>query len=74
VRGDSCAAFYWHQQEKTKASMRGEWFMTGDRYRRTADGVYVCAAYRAAERSTSARYRPITEPQMSPLRTRSPSP
>jgi benzoate-CoA ligase family protein len=41
VRGDSCAAFYWHQHEKTKASMRGDWFTTGDRYRRTADGVYV---------------------------------
>jgi acyl-coenzyme A synthetase/AMP-(fatty) acid ligase len=41
VRGDSCAAFYWHQHEKTKASMRGEWFTTGDRCRRTADGVYV---------------------------------
>ena len=41
VRGDSCAAFYWHQHEKTKASMRGDWFTTGDRYRRTDDGVYV---------------------------------
>ena len=26
VRGDSCAAFYWHQHEKTKASMLGDWF------------------------------------------------
>ncbi len=41
VRGDSCAAFYWHQHEKTKASMKGDWFTTGDRYRRTEDGVYV---------------------------------
>jgi benzoate-CoA ligase family protein len=41
VRGDSCAAFYWHQHDKTKASMKGDWFTTGDRYRRTADGVYV---------------------------------
>jgi benzoate-CoA ligase family protein len=41
VRGDSCAPFYWHQHEKTKASMKGDWFTTGDRYRRTADGVYV---------------------------------
>jgi benzoate-CoA ligase len=41
VRGDSCAAFYWHQHEKTKASMKGDWFTTGDRYRRTDDGVYV---------------------------------
>ena len=41
VRGDSCAAFYWHQHEKTKAAMKGDWFTTGDRYRRTKDGVYV---------------------------------
>jgi len=41
VRGDSCAAFYWHQHEKTKSAMKGDWFTTGDRYRRTADGVYV---------------------------------
>jgi benzoate-CoA ligase family protein len=39
VRGDSCAAYYWHHHEKTKASMKGDWFATGDRYRRT-DGVY----------------------------------
>src|SRR5205085_11316136 len=32
VRGDSCAGFYWHQREKTRRSMRGEWFHTGDRY------------------------------------------
>jgi benzoate-CoA ligase family protein len=41
VRGDSCAAFYWHQHEKTKSSMRGEWFATGDRYERREDGAYV---------------------------------
>ena len=41
VRGDSCAALYWHQHEKTKRSMRGEWFATGDRYERRADGAYV---------------------------------
>jgi benzoate-CoA ligase len=41
VRGDSCAAFYWRQHEKTKSCMRGDWFFTGDRYRRTADGLYV---------------------------------
>jgi benzoate-CoA ligase family protein len=40
ARGDSCAAFYWHQHEKTKSAMRGDWFTTGDRYRRDADGVY----------------------------------
>jgi benzoate-CoA ligase len=41
VRGDSCAAFYWHQHEKTKASMRGDWFATGDRYQRGEDGTYT---------------------------------
>jgi benzoate-CoA ligase len=41
VRGDSCAACYWHQHEKTKASMRGEWFASGDRYERLQDGTYA---------------------------------
>jgi benzoate-CoA ligase family protein len=41
VRGDSCAAFYWHQHEKTKRCMRGDWFASGDRYERRADGAYV---------------------------------
>jgi benzoate-CoA ligase len=41
VRGDSCAGFYWHQHEKTKASMLGGWFATGDRYERRTDGAYA---------------------------------
>ena len=41
VRGDSCAAFYWHQHEKTKACMRGDWFASGDRFERREDGAYV---------------------------------
>ncbi|HUA72782.1 MAG TPA: benzoate-CoA ligase family protein [Solirubrobacteraceae bacterium] len=41
VRGDSCAAYYWHQRDKTRHSMRGEWFHTGDRYIFDADGHYV---------------------------------
>ncbi|MGO9759823.1 MAG: benzoate-CoA ligase family protein, partial [Solirubrobacteraceae bacterium] len=41
VRGDSRAAFYWHQQELTKRCMRGEWFSTGDRFERRADGTYA---------------------------------
>jgi benzoate-CoA ligase len=41
VRGDSCAAFYWHQHEKTRASMLGDWFVTGDRYERAPDGTYA---------------------------------
>ena len=41
VRGDSCAAYYWHQRDKTDYCMRGEWFHTGDRYIVGADGHYV---------------------------------
>ena len=41
VRGDSALAFYWHNHEKTKQAVRGEWFFTGDRYRVTDDDVYV---------------------------------
>jgi benzoate-CoA ligase len=41
VRGDSCAAYYWHQHEKTKLSMLGEWFASGDRYERDVDGTYT---------------------------------
>jgi benzoate-CoA ligase family protein len=41
VRGDSCAAFYWHQHEKTKRAMRGDWFASGDRFERRADGAFV---------------------------------
>ena len=41
VRGDSCAAFYWHQHDKTKSCMRGDWFASGDRYERREDGAYV---------------------------------
>jgi benzoate-CoA ligase len=41
VRGDSCAGYYWHQREKTRHCMRGEWFHSGDRYIVDADGHYV---------------------------------
>jgi benzoate-CoA ligase family protein len=41
VRGDSCAPFYWHQREKTRHCMRGEWFHSGDRYLTDPDGHYV---------------------------------
>jgi benzoate-CoA ligase len=41
VRGDSCAAYYWHQHEKTKNCMRGDWFFTGDRYAETDEGNFV---------------------------------
>lgn len=40
VRGESRAACYWHQQERTRRTMQGEWLATGDRFRRRADGRY----------------------------------
>lgn len=40
VRGDSAAEFYWHNHEKTKATIVGEWVYTGDRYRVDEDGFY----------------------------------
>ncbi len=41
VRGGSALSFYWHQLHKTRASMRGEWFASGDRYHMDADGYYT---------------------------------
>jgi benzoate-CoA ligase len=41
VRGESCAAYYWHQRQKTRQCMRGDWFYTGDRYVRTPAGYFV---------------------------------
>jgi len=41
VRGDSCASFYWHQREKTRQCMRGEWFYSGDRYLETPEGRFT---------------------------------
>ena len=40
VNGPSAAAFYWRNLEKTQRTMRGEWMVTGDRYRVDADGFY----------------------------------
>jgi len=41
VRGPSRAARYWHQEERTRRAMPGAWFVTGDRFRRRADGRYT---------------------------------
>ena len=40
VKGDSALALYWAQHEKTKRSVLGDWFFTGDRYRIDDDGFY----------------------------------
>ena len=43
VKGDSIAAFYWNQAEKTRSSMVGEWYRTGDKYYIDPDGYYCYA-------------------------------
>jgi benzoate-CoA ligase len=40
VSGDSALACYWHQDDKTRRSLQGRWFFSGDRYRRDGDGFY----------------------------------
>jgi benzoate-CoA ligase len=40
VKGDSAAAFYWRNHEKTKATMQGDWLFAGDWYRVDEDGFY----------------------------------
>jgi benzoate-CoA ligase len=40
VAGDSAAPYYWHQHERSKQTMQGEWFKTGDRYRVDGEGFY----------------------------------
>jgi benzoate-CoA ligase family protein len=40
VKGDSALALYWAQHEKTKRSVLGDWFFTGDRYRADEEGYY----------------------------------
>ncbi len=41
VSGDSCSAFYWNKHEKSKATFRGEWTITGDKYHLDADGFFT---------------------------------
>src|SRR5215213_7642333 len=40
VKGDSAAAYYWRNHEKTKSTMKGEWLFAGDWYRTDEDGYY----------------------------------
>ncbi len=40
MKGDSAVALYWAQHEKTKRSIQGEWFSSGDRYRQDDQGNY----------------------------------
>jgi 4-hydroxybenzoate-CoA ligase len=41
VRGESSAAGYWNQREKSRRTFVGEWTRTGDKYLRRPDGVYT---------------------------------
>jgi 4-hydroxybenzoate-CoA ligase len=41
VRGESSAAGYWNQREKSRRTFLGEWTRTGDKYLRRPDGVYT---------------------------------
>jgi len=41
VSGDSACAYYWNKHEKTKATIRGDWMVTGDKYHLDADGYYT---------------------------------
>jgi benzoate-CoA ligase len=41
VKGGSALSHYWHQRDKTRASLRGAWFATGDRYHQDEDGFFA---------------------------------
>lgn len=41
VSGGSIASAYWNQRAETRANMRGEWFVTGDRYTVDAEGFFT---------------------------------
>ena len=41
VRGGARAAGYWHEHEKSMATFRGEWVVTGDLVSRDADGYFT---------------------------------
>jgi benzoate-CoA ligase family protein len=40
VKGDSALAGYWHHRGRTRRSLQGEWFRTGDRYCRDEEGYF----------------------------------
>ena len=41
VAGDSAAATYWNQREKSRATFEGVWTRTGDKYERREDGRLI---------------------------------
>jgi acyl-coenzyme A synthetase/AMP-(fatty) acid ligase len=40
VKGDSALSGYWHHRDRTRRTLVGEYFATGDRYRSDEDGFY----------------------------------
>ena len=43
VKGDSIAAYYWNEHEKSKQTFQGEWINTGDLYIMDEDGFWTHA-------------------------------
>ncbi len=41
VKGESVAPYYWGKSQKTRESMIGEWFKTGDKYFQDVEGHFV---------------------------------
>lgn len=41
VRGDSAAADYWNQRQKSRTTFEGEWTRTGDKYEMNDEGRFV---------------------------------
>jgi benzoate-CoA ligase family protein len=40
VRGESTAPYYWNRRKLSAERMRGQWFFSGDKYWRDADGYF----------------------------------
>ena len=40
VKGPSALTTYWQQPERSRDKIRGDWFLSGDRYRQDEDGYY----------------------------------
>ena len=43
IRGGSTSAYYWRDRERTQRTYRGEWVVTGDKYRIDEDGSFIHA-------------------------------
>ena len=41
MRGNSSAADYWNQREKSRTTFEGEWTRTGDKYELSQNGRYI---------------------------------